>query len=785
MNKRSLFFIISLSLAFFFIQEYVFPPKPLPIGKPVSSIVETKKVLIHPDELPITTLYSSEDCQTPLFPSISLQNKYLTLCPSDEAAPSVCVVKADNTKEVAFLQTEETSLGAPIIYSEKKYEHEPLLVADNLGREDVQLISFSKDNLSITTSTAKPYQNNLEAPAQRSVILVPSPRGLLPYGILEVTGKIRALKSYPELKGLLHEIVIEEKDDFVGKEQFYVLENGSMQLVFSNIGGAISEINLPIKGDSHPNSPILPIEFDEELLKQYPVNDRFPLLPYLTVTKQGNVVAIEKGKEGSYYPLLRRDILAEKNNAHGPAFFPPNKYAFTVSSLDEEEPSIYKLTSFTNNSIQFVGTVGNTTITKTYTLDRKPDYCFNLSITTEGRAGRKLYLSTGIPEVELISGSAAPILKYRAAKGNKKTVEKISLPKEGKDATSFSSIVPDWICNSNGFFGVILDDLTQQTSAFTATAISGAQIPSRVTLIDSAHDLYPTKKFPGYELKAQLPQGAVNYRIFAGPFQTDVLKAADTAFTDKTTNYNPDYLSAQSYHGFFSFISAPLGKVLFVLMHFFFQITKSWGLSIILLTVAVRLMLYPLTSWASKSTIKMQQLAPEIKKLQERYKGDEKAKQLATMQLYKDKGVNPFGGCLPILIQMPVFIALFDLLKSSFELRGASFIPGWIPNLSAPDTLFSWSYPIPFVGTSFHLLPIVFCALMFLQQRISSTGPTDVSEMSDSQRQQKAMMNIMLLVFAVMFYNFPSGLNIYFICSTGLGILQQWWMMRQLKLKKG
>src|SRR5262245_43695414 len=150
------------------------------------------------------------------------------------------------------------------------------------------------------------------------------------------------------------------------------------------------------------------------------------------------------------------------------------------------------------------------------------------------------------------------------------------------------------------------------------------------------------------------------------------------------------------------------------------------------------------------------------------------------MNLYREKGVNPLSGCFPLLIQLPFLIGMFDLLKSTFELRGASFIPGWIDNLTAPDVLFSWSTPIYFIGNQFHLLPILLGIVMFLQQKMSAPS-IPVEKMTDQQRQQKAMGTIMPLIFTFMFYHFPSGLNIYWLSSMLLAMLQQWWMQRNIK----
>ena len=215
-------------------------------------------------------------------------------------------------------------------------------------------------------------------------------------------------------------------------------------------------------------------------------------------------------------------------------------------------------------------------------------------------------------------------------------------------------------------------------------------------------------------------------------------------------------------------------------MRFFHSLTGSWAFSIVLLTVALRVMLYPLNAWSTKSMVRMQQIAPEVTAIQEKYKKDPKKVQLEIMNLYRDKGVNPVSGCFPLLIQMPFLIGMFDLLKSTFELRGASFIPGWIDNLTAPDVLFSWSMPIPLIGNQFHLLPILLGVVMFVQQRFMSTAPKDPAMLTDQQRQQRFMGNIMSVVFTVMFYSFPSGLNIYWLSSMLLGILQQYFTTKRM-----
>lgn len=567
------------------------------------------------------------------------------------------------------------------------------------------------------------------------------------------------------------------------EEKFFVLETPYQQLVFSNYGAALSEINLPFTSSTDQESVVRPIEFDRDMVTHYPYNARFPSQPYFTPGGTPDTFTEHaEGTLGGYYPLIRRDLIL--SNGQKTIKIHPRYYALNiVSEYPELAELVYEVKSFEKNKIVFVATQSHRRITKTFTLDDKAaPYCFHVAIKIEGDS-RGLWLSSGVPEVEWISGAPAPALKYRITRNQKSTVENIDLP---TDVLTVTSTYPDWICNSNGFLGLILDPLTEIDPGYRVQYVAGTVVPSRLVDIDADHQRFKAQDLPGYltALPLKANGGAMDFRIFAGPFSDSILKAVDLAYSDPATGYNPDYIAAQSFHGWFAFISEPFAKFLFILMRFFYQITGSWGFSIILLTVALRVMMYPLNAWSNKSMLRMQQIAPEVAAIQEKHKKDPKKAQIEVMNLYRERGVNPVSGCLPMLIQMPFLIGMFDLLKSTFELRGASFIPGWIDNLTAPDVLFSWQTPIFFIGNQFHLLPILLGVTMFLQQRLMSPLPKDPKLLTDQQRQQKAMGTIMSVVFTLMFYNFPSGLNIYWLSSMLLGILQQWWTSNKLTTSK-
>lgn len=170
-------------------------------------------------------------------------------------------------------------------------------------------------------------------------------------------------------------------------------------------------------------------------------------------------------------------------------------------------------------------------------------------------------------------------------------------------------------------------------------------------------------------------------------------------------------------------------------------------------------------------------LQPEIKAIEERYKKDPKKVQMETMRLYQERKINPLSGCIPMLIQIPFLIGVFDLFKTNFELRGVPFLfSSWIPNLSAPDILFSWGYPLPYIGNEFHLLPILAGICTFFQTRMVSTTPQ--KDLSEKQRQAAASTSFMSVLTVVFFYNFAAGVNIYFAFSSLLVVIQQFLMMK-------
>jgi len=206
-------------------------------------------------------------------------------------------------------------------------------------------------------------------------------------------------------------------------------------------------------------------------------------------------------------------------------------------------------------------------------------------------------------------------------------------------------------------------------------------------------------------------------------------------------------------YGMFTALSKPIHWLL-TQLH---KLTANWGWAIVLLVVLIKLALYPLSAAQYKSMAKMRKFAPRIEQLKERYGDDKQKFQMAMLELYKKEKINPAGGCLPVLIQMPVFLALYYVLLEAVELRQAPWIAGWINDLTARDPYF--------------ILPVLNGAILWLTQKMSPMAGMDPM--------QKKMLQIMPIAMSVMFAFFPAGLVLYWVTNGALGLLQQWWMTKR------
>jgi YidC/Oxa1 family membrane protein insertase len=234
------------------------------------------------------------------------------------------------------------------------------------------------------------------------------------------------------------------------------------------------------------------------------------------------------------------------------------------------------------------------------------------------------------------------------------------------------------------------------------------------------------------------------FSCYAGPQEQDKLKAIAPGL-ELVVDY-----------GMLAVIAVPL----FWILQFFHNLSGNWGLAIIFLTVLIKLIFYPLSAASYRSMAKMKLVTPRLMKIREQYANDRMKQNQAMMELYKEEKINPLGGCLPILVQIPVFIALYWTLLGSVELRQAPFY-GWITDLASADP--------------YYILPALMMVSMIIQTKMSPAPPDPV---------QAKVMQIMPIVFGVMFFIFPAGLVLYWLVNNVLSILQQWYITRSMEQAK-
>jgi YidC/Oxa1 family membrane protein insertase len=302
---------------------------------------------------------------------------------------------------------------------------------------------------------------------------------------------------------------------------------------------------------------------------------------------------------------------------------------------------------------------------------------------------------------------------------------------------TFSNEV-DWAgAETQYFLSVMLPDVPRDARAIFVPLQDGGGATARI-------GYPPTLLPPGQEL-------AREYRVYIGPKETERLEAIG-AQLDRSIDRGWAWV-------------APLTALFGWLLRATYSLIPNYGLDIILITIGVRLLTAPLMSKQMRSMRKMGELQPKMKELQAKYGDDRQRQSEEMMKLYKQSGVNPLGGCLPMILQLPVFIGLYYALQSSIELRQAPFM-FWINDLSVPETLFM----IPGLDLPVRVLPLLMGASMVFQQKLT---PTTIDP-----AQARMMMTVMPVMFTVLFYRFPSGLVLYWFVSNLLGIVHQLWVNR-------
>ena len=221
-----------------------------------------------------------------------------------------------------------------------------------------------------------------------------------------------------------------------------------------------------------------------------------------------------------------------------------------------------------------------------------------------------------------------------------------------------------------------------------------------------------------------------------------------------------------------------LENILKWVLNLLYKGIPNYGVDIILLTILLKLVLWPLSKKGTESTARMSAINPQLQELQVKYKDNPQKLNAETAALYKEAGINPIGGCLPMLLQFPIIIAFYGLLNKHFELRGAMFIPGWIPDLSVPETIFTLGFRIPLLGSEIHLLPIIYTVSMILSMSMTNAQNKSAANQNGTM---KFMTYGMPIIFFFILYSAPSGLLLYWTASNILSIIQQIYTNKKVK----
>jgi len=437
-----------------------------------------------------------------------------------------------------------------------------------------------------------------------------------------------------------------------------------------------------------------------------------------------------------------------------------NAFSIAFGGLDAQPvSSLFYVNRISEYSVEFyrdftvpsAGTDGIFRLTKRY--DFKPrDYMFELTITLDGGysvsnfdfAGSAYTLSFG-PQIGPKFEKLDNRYDYRHY------IMFINGKRKNAKLNEIVDTRPTWAAISGKYFTFIaIPYLAQYSVSFSDKAESGLSSASRFNIIRPPVNMSKT---------------ADTYRFYIGPKTQEALAIYNTGrneFGLKDTSL----VEAASSRG----VLAPLEKLLKWLLLVFYKVVPNYGIAIIMLTLFVKILFFPLTKKGSEATLRMQALAPKIKELQDKYKDNPQKLNAEMAAFYQKEGYNPISGCLPMLLQIPIFFAMYNLFNNHFDLRGAEFIPRWIPDLSVPEAI--WVFPnnfkLPILGwTALRALPFIYVGSQLIYGKVTQTPG------QQSNTQMKMMLYIMPIVFFFVLYDVPSGLLIYWIFSNILTLVQQ------------
>ncbi len=441
-------------------------------------------------------------------------------------------------------------------------------------------------------------------------------------------------------------------------------------------------------------------------------------------------------------------------------------------------------------AVTFTTTRGGIGYRKTFVL-RREGLVFDLEIEAENRGPTTravefdLVGANGIVPDDVSGGrrfvGMLAVLAARTGAGESLETRTVNFKKASKgDLTDrgVSMALNEWVAVKNRYFAVVCQaEDPKSVRAVYAEAVKPDEghaldpLLGQNNMAGVMHVWLGKENARGGREVAPGETARARFQVYLGPMQGDLLRA-------EGPDRGWDQLIDFGWFGWISKLLLGLLKVLHVFTGLFGRIVGGYGLAIVLLTLVVKGAMFPVTRRSMTSMHKMQKLAPEQAAIKKRYGKDkspeaQRRMQAEIMGLYKEHGVSPLGGCLPMLIQIPMFFALFGMLRNAFELRQEPYL--WIRDLTQPEHVVGFGTTLPVLGDGLNLLPLVYLGLMLLQQRLQPK-PAD----PQAQQQQK-MMRYMFFIFPFLLYNMPSGLILYFVFSSAFGILEQWLVRRGLE----
>jgi YidC/Oxa1 family membrane protein insertase len=344
-----------------------------------------------------------------------------------------------------------------------------------------------------------------------------------------------------------------------------------------------------------------------------------------------------------------------------------------------------------------------------------------------------------------------------------------------------------WAATTNKYFSAIL----RPVGKYAKLGPSQYYDPSDPSLINKKPDGDEYSSFslqiPTVALGAKGHDNSsvtLDFRLYLGPKDRDVFNKNEqykTLAYFHTIDFRSCFCCPAS-------IIRPLAFGIMALMKLMYGVVHNYGVVIMILVFMMRLVMHPITKKSQVSMMRMQKLSPMMEEIKKKYAGNKAEMNKKVMALYRDQGISPFASMLPMLIQMPVWIALWTAVYASIDLRGAAFLPFWITDLSAPDALLRFkAVTVPLLGwqiDSFNLLPILMGVVMFLQQKLMPHSQSTAQTNPQVAQQQKMMMIMMPLLFPIMLYKGPSGVNLYIMSSISAGVIEQIVIRKHIREKE-